>query len=578
MNQGQVFQGSWGNPKAMSDARHEVRIAFKEEADALPSEDRLKVSLKRFALTRSAPNFTELKYVCHGLNVPYLGSGDRFIGRKDLLRAVLAQVELWSGSPKQYRRCFQGLLSSYLSFDLYDHELDHRDRENWLELRHYLGSRLDEVSRAANARRANSPWLSTLLSNRNLLLDKPCERYARALRGGDTDELQSVCAALGIAPYSWVWSEALLAYVLEIVRLESDRSFLRELDGILQLLNGQTNLRLPQDLAIKAASLTVVRYQRCKEAPEHAELRDTCVRLIGNPWVHQTAWAAHVNDEPARQMVESWLKRGLIKDFFGLLAHDGVADTRRLDYWLKWEPKITDMWFVLGEYARQNTSKQFVEFRNRLSGRRLALDEAEDINNAFVMRIGPLLVIEFSVTNNACFIYSVEDFRGDLTRPRQSIHVLKHRSHPNLRTKLSHIHDWERRFDVRLRELLQQTPTSLKAVAREPSYLKPFTQLSPSEAGAVLVQNVTPAAQVEQPFGHTSSTQGEATRPEFGVLIARVKASCVRHNIKYEDNLYKGGDFWVLISNPKSNPGFSRSLENSGFRFEQGRGYRFTGA
>ena len=68
-------------------------------------------------------------------------------------------------------------------------------------------------------------------------------------------------------------------------------------------------------------------------------------------------------------MVEGWLKRRLIKDFFELLARDGAADLRRLNYWLKWEPEISDMWFLLGEDARRNKTEAFLSVRKRMAGR-----------------------------------------------------------------------------------------------------------------------------------------------------------------------------------------------------------------
>jgi len=575
MNPRQIFHAPvWGNPKAMSSELRAIHKVFGEDSDDQPSKDLLQASLIRFADSRTVASFNELKYVCHGVTVPIGTIGIPLIKRTDLFRGLLNEVDGWQDRPKQFRRCYQGLLGGYFGFDLNDQSAEHSAKENWLELRAFLDRRLDGVVRASKARGVASPWLDTLGQHRNLLHDQPCERYAQALHRGDTTELQALCAGLGIASTSWVWDEALMAYVRSVVTLEDDWAFKRDFEGILRLVNGMTALRLPDTLAVKATGLAVVRYRRCYDTPEHGDLRDTSVRLIGNPWVQQVAWAAHVGDEPARQMVERWLKRGLIKDFFSLLAHDGAADTRRLDYWLKWESSITDMWFVLGDYARKNTSTQFMDLKKRMEGRRLALDDADDVNNAFVMRIGPLLVVEFGVTNNACFVYAASEYPGDLNRPRQSIRVLKHRSHPGLLKKLSHNHHWESRFDAALRDLLQQTPAS-KGVMRQAPAAVASTAATASTVPVSPSGSASGSRRGEPIARHEPATNSISASPlEFDTLIDKIKAGCERHGLAFEDNLDKsGGAFWVLMRDPLYRLGFGRLLQAHGFKFAEGKGF-----
>ena len=108
----------------------------------------------------------------------------------------------------------------------------------------------------------------------------------------------------------------------------------------------------------------------------------------------------------AREMVNGWLKVRLIKDFFGLLSEDRSADSRRLNYWLGFEPMIQDMWFALGADAVSDPRKEYGEFRQRANGRLLDLaGSTPTSNNAFLMHFGEYLVIEFGITDNACFVY-----------------------------------------------------------------------------------------------------------------------------------------------------------------------------
>lgn len=237
----------------------------------------------------------------------------------------------------------------------------------------------------------------------------------------------------------------------------SDREFTAAMPAVLDLVDGRSELKVAQLLSIRATALAVARYSKCLEHPEHPGLRDASLQWIGNPWISTTAWDAHVQHEPARKMVEGWLKRRLIKDFFESLAQDGGADLRRLNYWLKWEPEITDMWFVLGDDARRNRTEAFLAVRKRMVGRERFLDDPNDQNSAFVMRIGPLVVIEFGVTGNACYAFAASDFKTDLDTKTLSVHALKQKI---CATRLSHMHRWESRFDYELKKLLQSVPSS----------------------------------------------------------------------------------------------------------------------
>ncbi len=156
-------------------------------------------------------------------------------------------------------------------------------------------------------------------------------------------------------------------------------------------------------------------------------------------------------------VVNSWLKQRLIKDFFGLLAADGAADFRRLEYWLKWEPQISDMWFVLGSDAQGNRTPEFLDLRKRMSGRDRKLVDSNHLNNAFVMRIGQLLVIEFGVTGNACYVFATSDFQTSLDNAVLNLHQLKQKAYAK---RLSHTAQWEFKFDYELKKLLQSVPMS----------------------------------------------------------------------------------------------------------------------
>jgi hypothetical protein len=127
------------------------------------------------------------------------------------------------------------------------------------------------------------------------------------------------------------------------------------------------------------------------------------------------------------------------------------------------------MWFVLGLSARSIKTSAFMSLRQRMKGRERFLTGTTTDNNAFVMRIGDHLVVEFGVTGNACFAFPASDSRLSLEGSDLTIYDLKHQ--PG-RTKLSHSGDWEWKFNNALRELLRQAapakspPQATYAVAK----------------------------------------------------------------------------------------------------------------
>jgi hypothetical protein len=131
-----------------------------------------------------------------------------------------------------------------------------------------------------------------------------------------------------------------------------------------------------------------------------------------------------------------------------------MTDKRRVEFWLRYHNCIGDMYFALGPKALASKSQDMVLLRNKMAGLRLALTSGGGShNNAFVMKMGRYLVVEFSVKGNACFIFESEtapfalrgSIAGDATglRHESRLHRLLHIDSPDL--------PWERKFDGALK-------------------------------------------------------------------------------------------------------------------------------
>lgn len=565
----------WGDPRPMSEMLKVIKRDLGNDLAGMDDTDKLQDAVISFARDAEVRNFTQLKYLCHGLLIPIGKDSWCLLDREPLLLRLLANVEKQRAQPRQFRRGYQGLLSCYFGYILDPAEEQTPRHRNWIQLRAFLAKHLDTVASDAVQRSTAPEWLGLLIAHRNLLTATPCDRYASALMHSNTRELQEVCDGLGISAESWVWPVALLAYVKQVCA-GNDPVFLANLPDVLKLANGQKELKLSETLARQATVQAVLRYARCADKPEHNNLRDTCLQLIGNPWINRTAWDAHVNHEPTRQMVESWLKRRLIRDFFELLAHDGGADVRRLNYWLKWEPQISDMWFVLGSDARRNQSAAFDSVRKRMQGRSRKLDDNNDQNNAFVMRIGPLLVIEFGMTGNACFVFAASDFKTDLKQEWLKTNwELKQRS--NQVARLTHQGSWEGNFDYQLRRALSYFPASRSDHDTNANTPAQSTQMTEAleelrQAAAALRDESTTLSKIPAVLASATdfdsySVSALSGGPLLDTHLKLIAKRCDSLGIEWEDNLKKNGAFWVMLPDRTSHKGFSSMLEKIGFNF-----------
>jgi hypothetical protein len=562
----------WGDPQAMSKALREIRRQFGGASEGRPNTDVLQRALRSFAQTQTIASFNDLKYVCYGVTVPLAEGSWRVIDRPPLFDRVLELVNAREGQPKQFRRCYQGLLNAYFCFDK-QVESAQQAAANWGVLGKYLDGRLANVRKASRQRGEPPPWLELLHQNRNLFGEEPCARYARALMAGDPSSLRTVCSGLGIPDNTWVWDEALLAYVALVCK-GSDRAYREGLKAVLDLVNGRADLRMPEGIARRATAMSTVRYAKCADRSEHTELRDTAIQRIGNPWLRRAAWDAEVADESARQMVEGWLKRRLIKDFFELLAQDGGADLRRLNYWLKWEPKITDMWFVLGADARRNPLPEFKALRERMAGRDRVLVEPTGSNNAFVMRIGPLLVIEFGVTGNACYVFAASDFKTNLELRELTLNGKNPLKQMTMATRLSHMSSWEARFDAELASLLASTPASKGELSQHRRPATPSAQV-PDERRPGPVRMASDNSQA------TPAVAAIPTAPPTHLPVrltkfntSQIVSFCRAVGVSFDDKRDReGGCFWVYLKDPAQHRTLARMLEELGFCHALNKGY-----
>lgn len=458
----------WSDVRAMESAKERV---FRDHGGAAIKVDSRTIwaSIEDFRRLGHAKSFRELKYVCLGVSAMD-AKGWCILSEDSLREQVGRQVEEQAEIHRKLR-CFQALLASYFSFPLGAPNLDPKAVKGWTTLRTWLQRQRQQLAAALNN---VPPWFEALDRHSELLTARPCDKFVPDLMRGDASSLEEAMASLAIDRDSWVMEAAVFAQMEAAEKLD-DARFKAALPDLLRIEMGEAGVKVRDRLRIRCVALLVSRYARCSATPEHPGLRDAAVGVIGNPWLRRASWDAHVvdaakqPDKRAREMVFGWLKGRLIQDFFELLSAEDAGDTRRLVYWLRFAPFVDDMWFALGPTAQYRSDRLFREFRDRAKGRLLDLEGASGDNNAFVMRIGSHVAIEFGATGHAFYLLRWDALPPAVSRALTSgkakdyvaLGQLKPESHE---WKQSHrdapvaLRSWEQKFDDELLPRLAVAP------------------------------------------------------------------------------------------------------------------------
>jgi hypothetical protein len=408
---GALHKAPWEQPDLMSAVLREVSSVFDTTFDTTGRRP-IGKSLSAFRASSRFPSFLDLKYACFGISQAAGDDGWVLMEDRRLLDVLLREVDSLAGNPRRLRKCFQGLLAGYFDYNVLGDSTSDQGRKNWLTLRSFLLGHLPLVEGVTPVLN----WVRVIGDHRNLLRENPCDRYGKTLARSDYSELEPVIRGLAIGRNSWVWEMIALERIKAVCGL-NESQFKEQLRACLAMIAGGSGIRLSLILQRKCIAHLLRRYARCSSRPESPALRENALALLGNPWFERAAWDAHVADEKARTMVDAWLKRRLITDFFNVLSADGSANMERLKYWLRFIPRIQDMWFALGPWASSHAGEVFREFRALARDRILALENApRDEENALIMRIGDFVFVEFSTGDDACLVFRNREMPLDTDR------------------------------------------------------------------------------------------------------------------------------------------------------------------
>lgn len=391
----------WSSDKSLDGHITKLEKHLQQGAGAYVPRDLQEEAVKRFWTTRRIDTFRDAHLVSHGVVLPVGPQRVKVIEDRERFPALLDSVDKYLPVPRQYRRCYQGLLKGYFSYDYEAKDAPDSGIRNWESLRGYLAERSGRIIEGPK----NPQWAEKLQGHTDVLGRDPCSRYGPALLSGHSKDVDELLEVLNVPASSWFVRKMFLAQIQAGVR-KADADFLSVLYRLIELLQDNELVR------DEGLTLVLNRFAKLAPPPLAVPLRDSAVAWWGTPWLETNAMWRHPNVSPeAKAMVTEWLKLEFIEAFFTLLAEENAGDDRRLKFWARYVNVISNITFALGADARANRSPDFQKLRKKMAGLVVPLNDNVRSNNAFIMHMGPLVIVEFSGYSNACYGY---DARGSL--------------------------------------------------------------------------------------------------------------------------------------------------------------------
>jgi len=227
-------------------------------------------------------------------------------------------------------------------------------------------------------------------------------------------------------------------------------------------------------------------------------------------------------------------------------------------FWKRYVKQIDHIEFALGALARNSRDRDFVALRRKMAGVICEFDVA-GANNAFIMRMGSLVAVEFSELGNALYGYDAEkalpfDTRQPLQQVVNARNSLKHR--PRNALRLLHKDDasgwslWEQTFEAELRTKFNISPGEYSPTASK----RPSGMSAPP----------TPPFQARP-------TPNQPPKPAQSFTRDALRAFAREYKLQVEDKTEVGGNLWIRAGD--NNPHVARTLAKWGFRYKEGKGW-----
>jgi hypothetical protein len=416
-------------------------------------------------------------------------------------------------------------------------------------------------------------WVKVMRREQALLTLRPADKYARDFLEGNVETVQRLAGDLGISPSSWFW-HALVVGAVRSATASSDSAFRNLIPRLIQLIEEHPVYR------DEAVELILIRYHACTGAPQDERLRDYAVRkdVWKNPKLKSAGIATAWNrvPDPVWQMVLGWVNERNLKDFFDILAARNKADEGRLAFWSKYMKQITWTRLVFGAdtMALKASNAGIRDLIAREEGSYASLTKNKDVD-AFMMKIGDYIIVEFSKAPNAAYVYGYKAMKFDCHETAYSggtddlkygYHEYNKRDSDVLR--ITHSPGWQHDAGAQLRRLgiVPDVPGAQRAIPSTstrpsvvlPNSTNPSAMLASSSSFSPQAERAVSASLGSAPSG------AKFTMRELELLVSAFPGALVK-----DSRGPKGGRLWV--EDPSQSILFAQKIRAYGFNWANSR-------
>ena len=316
----------------------------------------------------------------------------------------------------------------------------------WLQLRDLLNTKRSDVHRDL---KRPKKWMNTLIDYEEILSNSPTKSFVkRFLKDKDANSVAKELESLRLAPNSWFWDDLIRSSIQSIKDI-NEQDYFKIIPRFIDL--AEQNVLYTTDIL----TALLERYAKTSERSKaHEVLKNLALDQWGNPQYDSSAGWNNVNADTKRMVIQ-WFVRADLEAFFKLFS--ASADINRFNYWIKFIDKISFSQIFLGPLALQSQQTQHKKFRELNRGRLKELMGSTASNNAFLLKIENVYIVDFSDTGNACYAYNYLPYKdkdrrifiGELKNKNTVLFVGKDGG----KIALSHSGDWEARFDEQLNSI-----------------------------------------------------------------------------------------------------------------------------
>jgi len=169
-----------------------------------------------------------------------------------------------------------------------------------------------------------------------------------------------------------------------------------------------------------------------------SNIGDPSIDIKWLPWLYSTAKDKE-DVKRAQQLMNQWLAHKFIYLFFGKIA----MDNNRKDFWMQYLKHISNFKIFMESYDREMFFSRNRDIDAKLLQSKIGILEKSGNSSAFILQIKDYILVEFSQTGGACYIYrNSNKYKPNINKSKYQLSELKQVSNRELAVKVDVNSSW----------------------------------------------------------------------------------------------------------------------------------------